>query len=75
MYDELYDEDLDSINFDSLLLNDIKRLANTFIQNIGVNNKVAKDALNEIRSFMQEKGFSECTILSLILHLIPRLTY
>ena len=72
LFDELYDEDTDSINFDSALLNDLKRLVNTFIQNIGVNNKLASDTLGEIRSFMKAKGFSSEDINQLINDVTPQ---
>ena len=70
--EELYDFDTDALNFDAPLLNDIKRLANTFIQNVGINNKVATDALNELRSFMEERGFSSEDINQLINDVTPQ---
>ena len=58
LYDSLYDEDEDHTAYDGEFLREVKALANTFIENLGTNNKVALDAYEQVRKKLLDSGFS-----------------
>ena len=72
LLDLLYNEEDDETDYNSELLRDIKRLANQFVENLGVDNQTALTALNQIKTFMAEKGFSSEDINDLIAEITPQ---
>lgn len=72
LYTALYDDENAETNYNSDLLKSIKTLANTFIQNIGVNNTVAINALNEIKSSLKDTGFNSDDINLLVAEITPQ---
>lgn len=72
LYEDLYNEDDESTNYNAQLLTDVKRLASIFLENLGVNNKLALNSLAQIRAMLQEKGFSSEDINQLIAEITPQ---
>ena len=72
LYNDLYDEDEMKTNYGSDFLNHIKSLAKDFIQNLGVDNKSAMNALNQLRSELEAKGVEADSINSLIAEITPQ---
>ena len=71
LYDVLYNEDEDTTDYESEFIRNLKSSALDFIQNLGVNNKAALQALNQIQSNMKEKGFSKADIDLLLSEIVP----
>lgn len=69
--DLLYDEDEDATNYNSPLLSDIKSLATTFLENLGINNQTAINAYNQIRQKLMDLGFSGEDINALLAAITP----
>jgi hypothetical protein len=72
LYDLLYDEENDETNYNSPFMQHLKSLAFAFIQNLGVDNKAAFKTLKDIKTEMQDKGFSEEDINQLIAEITPQ---